>query len=429
MDSRGPVILNLKMKFIHTADIHLDSPLHRLEAYDGAPVEEIRQASRRALENLINLALDEAVDFVLIAGDLFDGDWRDYNTGLYFTSRMRRLNEAGIFVFIVQGNHDAAGQMTRSLPLPPNVHIFPSARPETRMIDALKVAVHGQSFSRAAVTENLAAGYPAPVAGHVNIGLLHTSLTGRPGHENYAPCALEDLVNKGYDYWALGHVHQAEIVTHDPPVVFPGCVQGRHVREGGEKGCMLVVMEEGAAPLIHHQTIDVIRWTRTVVDLTGANTIDEVLDRFREEFEKTVARNEPLPVIARIELAGRTELHTRILADVEYIKQALRSTAAVAFGDRAWIEKIQVNTRPVRGRVPDSGPINELNLLVERLSSSPDDLQALGDELAPLFQKLPADYRQNAASFRPDDPEAMARLLAQAHALLVQRLRKASGAT
>ena len=171
------------MKFIHTADIHLDSPLCRLEAYEGAPVEEVRQASRRAFENLIDLAIEESVDFVLIAGDLFDGDWKDYNTGLYFIKQAGRLSDSRIQVFIVSGNHDAAGKMTRSLPYPDNVHVLSWRKPETRIIDHLKVAVHGQSFPKVAVTDNLAIDYPDPVPGHFNIGLLHTSLTGREGHE------------------------------------------------------------------------------------------------------------------------------------------------------------------------------------------------------------------------------------------------------
>ena len=250
------------IKFIHSADIHLDSPLHRLEVYDGAPVDRIRQASRRALENLVDLALGEAVDFVLIAGDLFDGTWKDYNTGLYFVSQVRRLTATGIEVFIIAGNHDAAGQMTRSLPYPEKVHLFSHRKAETRTLDSLKVAIHGQSFGTAAVTGNLAAGYPEPVPGYVNIGLLHTSLTGREGHETYAPCTLADLENRGYDYWALGHIHQFEIVAEAPMVVFSGCIQGRHVKEAGAKGCVRVSLEAGSAPEVVHHALDVIRWER-----------------------------------------------------------------------------------------------------------------------------------------------------------------------
>ena len=413
------------MKFIHTADIHLDSPLHRLEAYDGVPADAVRQASRRAFENLIGSAITEAADLVLIAGDLFDGDWRDYHTGLYFVGQMRRLAEAGIRVFIVAGNHDAAGQMTRSLPYPENVHVFSSAGSETRIIDDLQVAVHGQSFAGAAVAENLAAGYPEPVPGCFNVGLLHTSLTGRPGHENYAPCTLDDLVNKGYDYWALGHVHQWEVVSASPPVVFPGCIQGRHIREPGSKGCALVTLAPGEPVDIRRLDCDVIRWETVAVDLSGEGEIARGLERFGEACRACIEPHDPLPVIARVRFQGETMLHAQLLADPDYLRQAVRATALAAFGDRVWIEKIAVDTRPLDGRqTADPGPLRELHRLVDDLSSDPEALLDLGEELAALLRKMPADYRQGTARLRPEDPDAMRRLVAQAHALLVRRLGK-----
>jgi len=412
------------MKFIHTADIHLDSPLQRLEAYEGAPVEEIRQASRRAFENLVDLAIDEAVDFVLIAGDLFDGDWKDYNTGLYLIKQVRRLGEAHITVFIIAGNHDAAGRMTRGLPYPENVHLFSPRKPETQLLETPKVAIHGQSFSRAAVTDNLASSYPDPVPGYFNVGLLHTSLTGREGHENYAPCALDDLVNKGYDYWALGHVHRFEIVSRDPPVVFPGCIQGRHIRETGAKGCVLVKVIEGSPPEIVRHDIDVIRWERVVVDLGGVVSVDEILERFQAAVEAVLDRHDPKPVVARVEFVGETDLHVRIAADPEHIKESVRSTAIAHFGDRTWIEKVTVGTRPPAGIAADPGPLLELRALVDELTASDADLLALGQQLATLFQKLPPDYRQGDARIKADDPQQVRELAIQAHALLAQRLKK-----
>ena len=415
------------IKFIHSADIHLDSPLHRLEVYDGAPVDRIRQASRRALENLVDLALGEAVDFVLIAGDLFDGTWKDYNTGLYFVSQVRRLTATGIEVFIIAGNHDAAGQMTRSLPYPEKVHLFSHRKAETRTLDSLKVAIHGQSFGTAAVTGNLAAGYPEPVPGYVNIGLLHTSLTGREGHETYAPCTLADLENRGYDYWALGHIHQFEIVAEAPMVVFSGCIQGRHVKEAGAKGCVRVSLEAGSAPEVVHHALDVIRWERLIVDLSGAQTIDESLDRFEDAFETEIDRHDPIPVIARVEFVGETALHAQIASDPEHLKESVRSAAIAAFGDRAWIEKINVKTRPGGRATPDPGPLRELGLFVETLMSSESGLLALSNELSSLFQKLPPDYRQGEVRIRPDDPQQMREIVDQAHALLVRRLNKDTG--
>ena len=197
-------------KFIHAADIHLDSPLRGLEQYEGAPVEEIRNAARRALSNLVDLAIRQEVAFVLIAGDLYDGDWRDYNTGLFFVDQARRLREAKIPLYLISGNHDAANRMTRTLKMPENVTFFSAERPETALLPDLDVAIHGQSFAKAAVYDDLSEGYPIVDSGHFNIGMLPTCAAGREGHDRYAPCSVEGLKAKGYDYWALGHIHLRE---------------------------------------------------------------------------------------------------------------------------------------------------------------------------------------------------------------------------
>ena len=173
---RNERLFLMAISFLHAADIHLDSPLKGLERYENAPVDRMRRATRRAFERLINLAIEKQVNFVVIAGDLYDGDCRDYNTGLYLTRQLGRLREEKIPVFIIAGNHDAANKMTRVLTLPENVRILGHDRPETVWVKDRDVAIHGQSFARAAVTENLAAAYPAAEPGCVNIGLLHTGL-------------------------------------------------------------------------------------------------------------------------------------------------------------------------------------------------------------------------------------------------------------
>ncbi|MDJ0720202.1 MAG: DNA repair exonuclease [Desulfobacterales bacterium] len=413
-------------KFIHTADIHLDSPLHRLAHYEGAPVEEVRQASRRAFENLIDHALGESVDFVLIAGDLFDGDWKDYNTGLYFVSQMQRLGAANIRVFIVSGNHDAAGRMTRTLPYPDNVHVLDHRRPQTCTLDRLQVAVHGQSFAKTAVVENLVQRYPEPVPGWFNIGLLHTSLTGREGHENYAPCALADLESRSYDYWALGHVHQFEQVAQTPPVIFPGCIQGRSVRETGEKGSVLVTVEDGRVTALTRCPHDVVRWAQVTVDLEGVETLTAANDRLKATLEALVADSPPLPVVARVTFRGPTAVHTDINGDVEYWTQAVRSAAVSAFGERVWIEKVKIQTLPPPASsttAADPGPLHEMNRLVDELVASDTELIALGEILAPLWRKLPADYRRGDDALDPQDPERWRALVRQARDLLIRGLK------
>jgi len=197
--------------FLHAADIHLDSPLRGLERYPGVAVDEIRAATRRALENLVSLAIEREIGFVVIAGDIYDGDWKDHNTGLFFVAQMSRLRTAGIPVIMIAGNHDAANKMTRSLNLPSNVQMLSSRHAETAIhprLEELGVAVHGRSFAHAAETDNLAREYPSKRAGMFNIGILHTALDGADEHARYAPCSLTDLQQKDYDYWALGHASQ-----------------------------------------------------------------------------------------------------------------------------------------------------------------------------------------------------------------------------
>ncbi|UCF90659.1 MAG: DNA repair exonuclease, partial [Desulfobacterales bacterium] len=286
-------------KFIHAADVHLDSPLHKLDYYEGAPVEEIRHATRRAFDNMVQLALTENVSLVLIAGDLYDGDWKDYNTGLYFISQTSKLRDASIPVCTIAGNHDAASKITKSLRLPENVHLFPTDQPATYRMDSLRIAVHGQSFAAPAVKKDLSVNYPGPLSGYFNIGLLHTCATGREGHAPYAPCTPEGLRSKGYDYWALGHVHQQEVLLQDPPVVFPGNIQGRHIRETGPKGCVLVTVDGAGQPALEFKPMDVIRWVVADVDATRAETGYEVVDRLCERLGQLVEENDGRPLVAR----------------------------------------------------------------------------------------------------------------------------------
>ena len=417
-------------RFIHTADIHLDSPLHRLEAYEGAPRQEIRQASRRALENLVDLALTECVDFILIAGDLFDGDWQDYHTGLYFIAQMHRLKTAAIPVFIVSGNHDAASQITRRLPYPDNVYRFAHRAPQTRRLEDLKVALHGQSFAQPAVMDNLVLGYPEPLPGYFNIGLLHTSLNGREGHAPYAPCTLADLEARGYDYWALGHVHAFEEVAQAPPVVFPGCLQGRHIRETGAKGAVLVSVAEDGTSEIAHQPLDVIRWISLDIDLTGIDTPQAGLDRFLSALSEAVQTHDPLPLIVRVAFSGTTTVHHAMAGDPDHWKEVVRSAALAQFGERVWIERVTVDTRLPATALPEHripGPLRELGAVIAAIEADEDLLRSLGDELGSLFRKLPAEYRRGSRALDPTNPDHLRRILAEAQAMLTQNLKAGGG--
>jgi len=331
-------------KFIHAADIHIDSSLHGLERYEGAPVEEIRSATRRAFDNLIELAIDEEVAFVLLVGDLYDGDWKDYNTGLYFVERMGRLHEAGIRVFIVAGNHDAASQITKHLRLPNNVSLFSTKSPERVILDDLNVAVYGQGFATRAVTDDLSQDYPQGDPQLFNIGLLHTCLDGKPGHEPYAPCTVDGLRSKGYQYWALGHVHKREELSQETWNVFPGNIQGRHIRELGPKGCTLVTVDRGEIVAVEHRDLDVMRWSICELDASASETADDIYEQVREGLQSALDAAEGRPVAVRLVLQGDCSAHSVLHADRERWIQEYRALATGLGGAGILLENVSIKT-------------------------------------------------------------------------------------
>jgi DNA repair exonuclease SbcCD nuclease subunit len=396
-------------RFLHAADIHLDSPLKGLEAYQDAPFEQIRQAARRAFDNLVQLALEEKAAFVLLAGDLYDCDWKDYNTGIYFVSRMGQLRDAGIRVFIVSGNHDAASQITRSLRLPDNVTLFPHRHVGTHILDEYGVALYGQSFSARSVTDDLVRNYPQGDPALFNIGLLHTSLNGRPGHEAYAPCSLDALCSKGYDYWALGHVHQREEVIRDPWVVFPGNIQGRHIRETGSKGCTLVSVEEGRVVSVEHRELDVLRWALCRVDAAGCDSVDRLLDLVREILENERASADGRPLVVRLVIEGITPLHGRLYENSPQLNEEFRAIA-VSLGD-VWIEKAVFNTRKPEGPAAvysGDSPVESLMKSIDSTQFETTSLMEFIPEFEKLRSKLPPELLGDSDPFRPEKEELSA---------------------
>jgi DNA repair exonuclease SbcCD nuclease subunit len=402
------------MKLVHAADVHLDSPLRGLDRYEGAPATRIRAASRRAVENLVALCLDEQVDALLLAGDLYDGDLKDYATALFLASQMSRLRAAGIPVFIVRGNHDAQSLVTRHLELPDNVVVLDAARPETRVVDRLGLAVHGQSFATKAVTSDLASGYPRAIAGAFNVGLLHTSAGGREGHETYAPCTVETLVDKGYDYWALGHVHKREVLSESPFIVFPGNLQGRHARELGPKGATLVTVEAGRVRSLEHRPLDVVRWARCTIDLTLAASAHDAVDLARAALAREVEGAEGRVLVARVVLEGRSRAHAALFAAPDRWASQIRAAAIDLGGDTAWVEKVLLRTRaPVEASelAQRDDAVGQLVRAIAALRGDPEAVAGLSRELDELVKKLPeaALHGEDALDF--GSPEAMSALL------------------
>ncbi|MEJ1976041.1 MAG: DNA repair exonuclease [Acetobacteraceae bacterium] len=330
-------------RFLHAADLHLDSPLRGLEA--DAPAERIRGATRHALVNMVDLALEEQVAFVLLAGDLYDVDWKDWHTGHFLIEQLGRLKRQGIPVVAISGNHDAEQVLTKRLPFPGV--LLPSAKPGTHLLPGLDVAVHGQSFAKRAVTDNLALNYPSPLDGHFNIGLLHTAC-GSSEHENYAPCTPADLAARGYDYWALGHVHERTILSRDPWIVFPGNLQGRHVREEGAKGASIVQVVDGKVVAAAPYPLDVLRWRRLTVDVTGAADLPAVLGRAQLVLAGAVTEADGRFLALRLTLEGACPAHRELARDPAATREAIRAAVGFEVADREtlWIEDVRLHTRP-----------------------------------------------------------------------------------
>jgi DNA repair exonuclease SbcCD nuclease subunit len=326
---------------------------------------------------------------------LYDGGWKDYNTGHYFCREMGRLKQANIPVYLLLGNHDADSEMTRKLALPDNVHQFESRKAGTFRIDALKVALHGRSYREAATFDNLVTSYPAPVAGWLNIGVLHTGLEGYAAHARYAPCSLAELIAQGYDYWALGHVHEPVILHRQPWVVFPGNLQGRHIRETGERGAMLVMADESGIRGVERLPVDVLRWERLAVDVTDDATLDAVVRRVGRAFEQLIAKAPENPYLCvRVILTGQTAAHGEMFGLATHLREEILGQATGLGIDRLWVEKVRIETQPVHDLAQLTARADAIADLLGFLQEAPGDatlLNALLDDLRPLVDKAPRE--------------------------------------
>lgn len=395
------------MKFIHTADIHLDSPLKGLSAYPDAPAERLRTATREAFQNLISVAIAEQVDFMVIAGDVYDGNWRDFNTGLYFVAQMGRLRRAGIPVYLLYGNHDAESEMTRGLVLPDNVHVFKSDKARTFLIEDKKVALHGRSFKVAATTENLVPGYPDPVEGFLNIGILHTGLEGKSEHAHYAPCSVGELKAKGYHYWALGHVHEHRLVERgDVTIAFPGNLQGRHIRETGPRGALLVTADDMEIKDVERLHVDVLRWESLEVDISDVEdrqgSIRAVGNCLAELLTSTP---DHLTLAVRVQITGTSIAHAELIADEAQLRQEVIAQAITLDSERLWVEKVRVSSKALDAAGPQivdeqHGALAELTTLAATAADDPDFVNAVRKDWDELFEKMPLDVLQASAELQ-----------------------------
>jgi DNA repair exonuclease SbcCD nuclease subunit len=357
------------------------------------PVDEVRLATRTALTSLVDLAIEEGVAFVVIAGDIYDGDWPHFGTGLFFCAAMGKLERAAIEVYLLYGNHDAQSVLTKKLPLPPNVHAFPTNKARTFVHQRTGAALHGRSYKDRDTRENLAAQYPKAVEGAFNIGVLHTALGGRPPHAPYAPCSIAELSAKGYQYWALGHVHDFEIVSASPYVVFPGNLQGRSIRECGPKGAVIVTVQDQDVLLEPQQMpLDSVRWMRVDIDVTDIRSEADLHTRIRNRLEDAFsAQSDGRAVVVRVALLGTTSLHGWLTGSKDQLDNDIRGIA-ISVSDCLWVEKISLKTEPlVQVSAGGSSVVDELGSLLAEGAQDPELKQKLLADLSEFLGRIPSD--------------------------------------
>ena len=402
----------MPFRFIHTADLHLDSPLRSLAMSNSDLAELIGDATRQALVAIVDLCIDEQVDALIIAGDLYDGDQTSMKTARFLASQMQRLFEAGIATFIIRGNHDALSRITQELILPPSVTVFGGRSHSVDLAHGnLTLAIHGLSFAKPHAPESLLEKYHRPAPDTVNIGIMHTSLAGAPGHDLYAPCKASDLHGWGFDYWALGHVHVRAQHAGDRMVIMPGMPQGRDINEGGEKTVTIVTVNDDRSLTVEERATSVAQFERVSVDLSSAATWREAAELIEQGIGAARDRTRSAHLVGRLRLTGPTPLAWQLRRDRDLL---LAETEQRAEGlGKTWIEKIDIaTTAPISASVGGvtADPVLELGELMRT-----DIIRQHGvrEAVRDLVKELRDDLPPEARGFSGDDEATFEALVDQ----------------
>jgi DNA repair exonuclease SbcCD nuclease subunit len=338
-------------KFAHTADLHLDSPFSGISYINERVAERLREATFQTFDRIVDLCLEHAVVFLLVAGDVYDSKDRSLRAQLRFRDGLTKLSQAGILTFVVHGNHDPMDSRLATLKWPEQVHFFSGDKVDCIPVErAGRVIAHvyGMSYPTQDIRQNLAVEFRRRIDSPFAIGLLHCNVGGNTGHEPYAPCTTEDLSKSGMDYWGLGHVHNHAILSREKPtIVYAGNPQGRHPAELGPRGCYLVEVGAGGHCTPKFIPTDSVRWLLDAVDIEGLENDEAIVSAAQDVCCSIREKTEGLPAVCRIVFTGRGPAHHSLSKPgfVDDLTRTLRDTE----GNQepfVWVERIQVNTRP-----------------------------------------------------------------------------------
>lgn len=318
-----------KIRFIHCSDLHIDTPFKGLSQLNNTLANRLKNATTKSLDNIVNLCIKENADFLLIAGDIFNSDQQSLSAQLNFAKALNRLNNNNIPVYFSCGNHDPLNSWLSTLHLPDSAVRLGGKEIEKHSIvknGKIIADLYGISYLKKEVSTNLAKGFETTEPNApFSIAMLHGTVGQAGKHIPYAPFSLEDIKNKPFDYWALGHIHKHNVIKDaHPAIVYPGNPQGRDFGETGEKGCYLVELESGSKPKLEFKQLQTIRFEEANVNIEGINDIGS-LNRAVENIISDLTVNQDVDFLLRITLQGRTGLHKQLSAkgEIQNIQQSI----------------------------------------------------------------------------------------------------------
>ena len=416
----------MRIRFVHAADLHLDSPFTGLKAAAPADVANaLYHATFDAYENIINLCISEQVDALLVAGDVFDGADRSLRAQLKFVEGLKKLDTQGIRSFVCHGNHDPLDGWQARLDYPPGCRRF---GPEWEAVpvfeDPDRALIHGISYRKRDVTENLALRLGNVDPGPFSIGLVHGNVGNNPEHGAYAPCSLDDLAQSGVHYWALGHVHTRQVLNEQgPTVVYPGNPQGRHPNETGARGVYLVEVDDGGNVGLDFRPMDTVRWARLDSDIAALDTEQDLLDALHKGMQALLDGADGQSVVVRVRLTGRGELNRKLRRPnmIEDLVEAINGE----WDERSpfvWCERIEdASASPFdrEARLKGSDFLAEVLRTADRSKTDPELLAGLGAGLSDLYQHH--RFRSYLSNSAPNEEE-IAGLVEEAESMIVNLL-------
>ncbi|MEK4971343.1 DNA repair exonuclease [Niallia sp. FSL R7-0648] len=366
----------MEISFIHCADLHLDSPMVGLKNLPITIHNKLKESTFTAFKKVIDAAISKKVDFIIIAGDIYDGEDRSIKAQIRFRNEMLRLEENQIEVYLIHGNHDHLNGSWVQIELPPNVHVFPSMVTVKKYVkNNLSVNLYGFSYETRHIKERRIVEYERSGEANFHVGILHGNLEGSTEHSAYAPFQVKDLLAKKMDYWALGHIHKREILESVPPIVYPGNIQGRHKKETEVKGCYYVELRDGDASLEFIPTSEVI-WETVKIDASFVHTFDDLYKLCRKEMDAVGDRKYSYLISLEIE---KLRLQDSFLASdlLEILQQD-----EVDEDSFVWVNsiKVQENTEWLKENL-----LRE-SAFYEELFAVTKDFELVNEAVAPLFQ-------------------------------------------